>query len=218
MIKAILIDIDDTILDFGAYVRETMKTGFEKYGICRYDDSMYDTFKRVNTALWQELERGELTFSELTRDRWNRVFGALGLSFDGAEFERYFRAALFDSAIPVDGAYDMLGYLKDKYTLCAASNGPYAQQLNRLRVGKMDGYFTHFFISEAVGAQKPSPEFFRHCIDTLGIQPQEALMLGDSASSDIAGARAYGLKCCHFRGDADADYNITSLREIIDIL
>ena len=81
---------------------------------------------------------------------------ALGIDADGVKFEAYFRDCLFDSAIPVEGALSLLEYLKKKHVLCAASNGPYRQQVNRLKVGGMLPYFSDLFISEEIGAEKPS--------------------------------------------------------------
>lgn len=88
-----------------------------------------------------------------------QYFHSLHISFDGIVFEDYFRKAIYDSAIPIDGAYDMLSYLKEKYVLCAASNGPYAQQLHRLEIADMRKYFSYIFVSEKVGVSKPATGF-----------------------------------------------------------
>ena len=97
-----LIDIDNTLLDFDEYVRQTMQSGFAHFGLRPYEPFMDDVFERENNELWRALERGELTFAELKRVRWNSIFEALGIEFDGSVFEEYFRAALHESAIPVD--------------------------------------------------------------------------------------------------------------------
>lgn len=90
MIKAILLDIDNTLLDFDAYVKDSMKSGFKKFGLGTYKDSDYNTFTVINNGLWHEIEEGTLTFEELKKIRWNKVFDALGISFDGVLFEKYF--------------------------------------------------------------------------------------------------------------------------------
>ena len=51
MIKALFIDIDDTILDFVGYVKETMKIGFGKFGLPEYEPWMYDVFHEKNGEL-----------------------------------------------------------------------------------------------------------------------------------------------------------------------
>lgn len=231
MIKAVLIDIDNTLLDFDAYVKESMKNGFAQYGLRPYEDGMFPIFLRINAGLWQQVERGELTFDELKQTRWSKVFEELGISFDSGTFEAYFRQRLFDSAIPLAGAREMLEYLSVKYILCVASNGPWEQQVNRLRVGGMLGYFSHLFISEGIGASKPSKEFFSYSLDQINakrdqpIAACEVMMLGDSLTADMAGGIQNGLKTCWLnRSDAplpqsmEIDHVIKSWREIPTIL
>ena len=204
MIKAVLIDIDDTLLSFQEFVREAIKHGFRKFGLGEYREEMYEVFTRVNSAMWRDLEDGKLSFEELKKTRWNKVFKALRIRGDGVVFEGYFRDFLFDSAIPQEGALSLLEYLKPKYVLCAASNGPYAQQVNRLKTGGMLLYFDHLFISEEMGYSKPSKEFFDLCFHRLNnrrkdiIRPQEMLILGDSLSSDIKGGIGAGIKTAFY--------------------
>lgn len=235
MIRAVFIDIDNTLLDFDAYVRQTMREGFEKFGLGAYDEGMFSTFLKINNQLWGQIEQGQITMDELMQVRWNRIFAALGIRFDGVRFEDYFRDCLFESAIPVEYAPELLAYLQKKYILCAASNGPYAQQINRLERGGMLGCFSGLFISSRVGAAKPSPVFFNRCLKELNaflaergeaeILPSEIMMLGDSLSSDMAGAIGMGMKTCYFdrsrSGDTRGmhiDHVVFSLREVQEFL
>ncbi|MBR2742787.1 MAG: HAD-IA family hydrolase [Clostridia bacterium] len=235
MIKAVFIDIDNTLLDFDAYAAESMREGFEKFGLPPYEPAMLPVFKSLNEEFWRMIERGELDLEGLRRDRWNIIFRALGISFDGETFEAFFRERLFSSAIPVEGAHAMLSYLAPKYILCAASNGPYEQQMNRLRLAKMDGYFKFFFISGEMGLSKPSRAFFDAAIGRINaaerdaggpeIRSDEMMIIGDSLSSDIAGGRACGLKTCLFDprrtlmpGAPAPDYVIHELHEVRGIL
>lgn len=231
MIKVVLIDIDNTLLSFTGYVKEAMREGFSLFGLKPYTEAMFPVFKSINDSLWGQLEQGTLTFEELEKCRWDMIFKELEIDFDGMTFEEYFRKKLYYSAVPEDGAEDLLKYLSRKYTLCAASNGPYEQQINRLKIGKMDEYFTCCFISSKIGAQKPSREFFDHCISVLrdteypDLVPEEVIVIGDSISSDISGGRDYGMHTCLYqksgaleRDDSGAEYVIRNLAEIKNIL
>lgn len=231
MIKVVLLDIDNTLLSFSGYVKDAMKNGFSLFGLKPYTEDMFPVFERVNNALWRQLEQGAMTFEELMECRWNRIFDALGIEFDGTVFEEYFRKELFTSAVPEEGAMDLLEYLSRKYTLCVASNGPYEQQMNRLRLGNMSGYFTHCFISSQIGAQKPGRQFFERCFKVLqesgfpDLSPEEVIIIGDSVSSDIAGGLAYGMRTCLYRKGrtsedeySGADHLVDSLAEIKAIL
>lgn len=113
--QMIFIDIDNTLLDFDAYIRQTMREGFAHFGLKPYEPYMEAVFHRENGKLWRQIEQGTLTFRELEEIRWDRVFAALDIAFDGQVFEKYFRAALYDSAIPVDGAMELLEALHGKY-------------------------------------------------------------------------------------------------------
>ena len=235
MIKALFIDIDNTLLDFDGYVRETMKKGFQKFDLKHYTEEMFPVFRRINTELWQEIEEGKLTLAELTKIRWSRILETLNIDFDGIRFEDYFREGLFHSAIPIDGAMEMLSYLEKRYLLCAASNGPYEQQRNRLKKAGMDPFFSHFFISERIGVSKPAEAFFTRSIQELNealihrgedpTTPSEIMIIGDSLTSDMAGGQKSGLKTCLFdrerkykKEDLAVDHIICDLREVSSIL
>jgi len=111
-LKVIFIDIDNTLLSFDGYVRESMRNGFREFGLRSYEPWMYDVFKEENDKLWCMIERKELVFEELIKIRWNNIFKRLGIDADGPAFETYFRSRLNESAIPVDGAMEMLEALK----------------------------------------------------------------------------------------------------------
>lgn len=211
--KAVFIDIDNTLLDFSGYVRETMETGFAHFGLKPYEPYMYDIFRHENDMLWRQIELGELVFDELKKIRWRNVFRALDIEFDGPTFETYFRDALYNSAIPMPGAMELLEILSSsgRYIICAASNGPYEQQLHRLEIAGMSQYFDYVFISERIGVSKPAAEFFDRAFAELNegrevedrISPDKTVMVGDSLTSDMAGGRNYGMKTCYYsRGKA----------------
>ena len=208
-LKAIFIDVDNTLLSFDEYVKQTMEQGFAHFGLRAYEPWMYDKFTQVNNGLWRQIEDATLTFAELTKIRWNRVFEALDIEFDGPVFEKYFRGALYDSAIPEEGAYELLAALKDDYLLYAASNGPYEQQLHRLEIAGMRDAFDDVFISEKVGASKPSEKFFNYAFAKINagreqqITPQGCMMIGDSLTSDIRGGQMYGMQTCLYRRSED---------------
>lgn len=231
MCRAIFFDVDNTLLSFDEYVRESMQNGFKKYHLRPYEEEMFSVFRQINNGMWLDLEKGKMNFEELKEQRWNRIFEALGISFDGVVFEEYFGRCLVESAIPEAGALELLQYLYGRYILCAASNGPYLQQENRLKISGMLPYFSHLFISEEIGASKPSEKFFQICLDRLNenvdeeIQPHEIMMVGDSLSSDIMGGAKFGMQTCFYHpsktpvsGDVQADYIVSSLEEIRRLL
>ena len=228
MIRAIFIDIDNTLLDFDAYVKESLRSGFKQFGLPEYEPFMYDTFKEINDDIWRQLERKEIDFETLKKNRFNLIFKALGFECDGEAFETYFRSALNESAIPVNGAYELLEVLSKDYILCTASNGPCNQQINRLQIADMLKYFEYNFISEKLGHSKPSRNFFDAAFAQLNdkranpIVPNECIMIGDSLTSDIAGGYEYGMKTCFYSHhkqdiqDSRINYFVKELCQIPD--
>ena len=178
MIKAVLLDVDNTLLDFDACVKAALRDGFAHFGLPAYEEGMFPVFTRINNELWHRLELGELTREELLAIRFDRVFEALGIGFDGVTFEDYFRSYLFDSAIHVEGAMELLNYLSKRYLLAVASNGPYEQQIHRLKISGMYPYLDYCFVSEQVAAEKPSQDFFEYCMQVMKGKRQEPACLG----------------------------------------
>jgi len=231
MLKVILFDVDNTILSFDEYVKESMKNGFRKFEIGIYEDEMFNIFNQINTGLWHALEKGEMDFGQLQKKRWNMIFERLGIKADGAAFETYFRACLFESAIPENGAPELVKHLYGRYLLCVASNGPYAQQVNRLKRSGMLPYFSDLFISEEIGSSKPSEVFFKTCINRLNAKAEqkiascEMMIIGDSLSSDMAGGIQAGMQTCFYNPHKKAvpcgmhlTYHVSSLKEIETLL
>jgi len=231
MIKVIFMDIDDTIFDYSAFVKRAMKEGFENYGLLPYTEEMFDLYNKINSKLWVSEENKERTVQELNNICWSIMFKELEISLESQIFANYFSKELHRSAIFVPNALELIEYLNGKYIMCVASNAPYEQQINRLKVGGIDSFFSHTFISSTIGAKKPDKEFFDFCFKELrktgyeNLLPEETIIIGDSMTSDIVGGKNYGMKTCLYtRGekcDLDypkADYIVSDLLDIMKIL
>lgn len=192
MIKAVFIDIDDTLLDFGKCAEYAMAESFKDFGLV-FDIYMFTVFEEINAGLWHRLEKGEITKSDLYGKRWVTVLGKFGITnIDGGEFEQHFQRHISESAEKVDGADELLMYLSSKYKIYAASNGPHEQQIKRLKRANLLKYFTDVFTSELLRLQKPDIAFWDACFCRAdNINPEETVLIGDSLHADISG----GIKC-----------------------
>lgn len=223
MIKAVLIDIDNTLLDFGKSAYLAIKNGFEDRRF-EFNENVMTVFHSVNDFLWGKIEKGGLTKEELFDVRWNMIFEKLSINADGHEFETYFRRYLFDSALPMDGAVDILKYLSSRYKIYSASNGANDQQINRLTNAGMIGYMQAVFTSQLLGVQKPDKLFFEKCLSLMNCACDEVIMIGDSLNADICGAKNVGIKTCLYAPNGDisshdcADTVVKHLNEIKNIL
>lgn len=226
MYKAVFLDIDDTLLDFSACAAEAMRRGLEQRGEV-YREEMFPVFTRINLGFWHGIETGEITRAELAARRWNAVFAALGLShLDGPAFEVDFKHFLTRSAVPIPHAREVVAELAARVPLYAASNGPQAQQEKRLARAGLLPFFERIFTSEAIGAEKPSRDFFAACFAELpDIAPAQVLFVGDSLTADMAGGIAFGMDCCWYDPQAQPcppgivpRYIIRDLRELPGLL
>ena len=193
MTTTIFIDIDNTLLDFDKCAYLSMKSSFEDCGL-PFDDNMFATFERINLALWHRLEDKIITKEQLFKLRWPTVLAGIGIDYDGNDMEARFKHYLYTYAVTIEGAERLLRYLSQKYKIYATSNATYEQQISRLKSAGFDKYFSGYFISEKVGAEKPSKEFFDHCFNNLTVSKDEVVMIGDSPTADIKGGSMYGIK------------------------
>ena len=223
-IKVVLIDIDNTLLDFNKGAEIAVGVAFNKCGLS-FNKHCFNTFIEQNDLLWEKIERGELTREGLHQIRFKTIFNVLGITADGIMAETEFRKTLFDVAVPVDGALELVEYLSKKYKVYCASNAIYNQQINRLKLSKMHDYFSGFFISEKIGYQKPTKEFFDFCFYNMQVKPEQTIMIGDSLTADILGAKNYGLKSIWFNqfdkqnnSDIVPDYVVKELLQIKNML
>lgn len=220
----VFIDIDDTLLDFTKCANDAIKSACNKFGVS-YTTTLVDTFHPINLDLWHRLEKKEVTKEKLFDTRFQIVFDKLGIKADGIAFETAFRENFHESAILVDGARDLLEYLRSKYKVYVASNASMHQQTNRMKRAELDGYIDGYFVSEEIGFPKPQKEFFDACFKALpDVKPQDVVMIGDSLSADIKGACEYGLKTIWYNhrneptSDVKCDYIVSRLSEVKNIL
>ena len=226
MIRAVLMDVDNTILDFEKCSRWALYSAANKMDIF-LPENTFPVFMSVSDKLWKEYEDGKITREEIFEIRWKVVFSVVGLDADAQTFDRYFLKYLGRSTEQVNGARDILKYLSERCDVYTASNGIAASQKNRLEEAGLLGFLTGTFTSESIGYAKPQAGFYRYCLDNMEIRypPHEILAVGDSVRADIEGAKAFGIQTCLFDrkgiydcGECPADFVIRRLEELKEIV
>lgn len=209
MKKIILLDLDNTLIDFNECARHSIMNIFEELGF-DYTEKVFETFICENVKIWKRLEDGEITKAELRANRWNIILGKLGIDYDGTIIEEKFENGVAQGAYAVEGAYELLDYLYPKYELYIVSNGFRFVQESRLKIGGFRKYFKDIFLSEDIGIQKPAKEFFDYCFEKLDNPDKEnVILIGDSLSADITGGLSYEIDCIWFNKNGDeSPYNI----------
>ena len=225
MKKTILLDLDNTIIDFNECARHSIMDIFQDLGF-HYDENVFDTFITENVKIWKRLELGEIDKIYLRANRWNIILGKLGIDYDGTIIEERFENGVAKGAYSVEYAYELLQYLYNKYDIYVVSNGFRFVQESRVKIGKFDKYFKELFLSEDIGIQKPDIRFFDYCYEKLGSPPKEELILiGDSLSADIKGGNNFGIDTIWFNKNNDPapsdiipTYTVEKLSQIKEIL
>ena len=225
MIKFIFLDLDDTLLDFHLAERIAMKATFREMGVPD-DDATLARYSEINRSCWEKLERGEWTRGEVLVGRFKLLFAEIGSSADPASTQAMYEDKLCIGHHFLPGAEALLDGLFGKYKLYITSNGTARVQDSRIASANIARYFDGIFISQRVGADKPSPIFFERVFSAIpGFDPDEAIIVGDSLTSDIAGGIAAGIRTCLFnpksragRDDILPDYEIKSLDELIPLI
>lgn len=220
--KALLIDIDGTLLDFRQAEIRGIDAVMEHYGVDP-DREKEQRYHDINQIFWQKYERGEITRGQINEGRYVAFFEELGIDADWEVCEKLYREQVDSLVIVIDGAEDMLRYLSEKYPLYVASNGYGKMQRDRLEKAGLIGYFCDVFVSEDTGSQKPQKEFFDYCFARMeeGLKPEEVMIVGDGLTSDMAGGNRAGIRTCWYNAFGEVndagvsiDREIHSLEEI----
>lgn len=225
MVKYILLDIDDTLLDFKKAEAIAIRKTFSTMGIA-VDDALIARYSEINMAQWERLERGELTREQVLVTRFDILFEEMGMNIPSEMAQATYEYLLGIGHYFIDGAEELLEALYGKYKLYIVSNGTANVQDRRLKSAGIGKYFEKIFISERVGHNKPSKEFFDTALSQIeGFDRNSAVLVGDSLTSDILGGINAGIKTCWFnprgkqpRPDIVPDYEIKSLSELPELL
>jgi len=223
--KTVLLDIDDTILDFHECAKATILRAGEDFGI-EFTQEMINYYMEQNAFLWGQYEKGIITREDIFQTRFPLLFKEYGFDVDVLEFEKAFQVYFKTQYKFVDGAVELVEYLSKKYDLYVASNSLMQTQVSRLTSAGLINKFKKLFVSDDIGYQKPTREFFEECFSKIpDFDREKTIIIGDSLSSDIKGGCRVGIKTCWFNPkkienntEFKADYEITSLKEIKNIL
>ncbi len=227
--KAIFLDWDDTIGDWSTAANKALQDIYAHYQLNRLYPTFEDylnVYAPYNLKLWGMYGRGEVTKEWLHLERFLRPIEGLPGTGDGlqelahemgVEFLRLTNK--YFCLLPE--AEKVVKYLAAKYPLTIISNGFKEVQHYKFEHSGLAPYFTHMLISEEVGINKPQPQIFEIALERNGITADQAVMVGDSYSSDIAGAKAAGIdQIWIHEGETDetATYIVPKLTDILHML
>jgi putative hydrolase of the HAD superfamily len=159
-----------------------------------------------------------MTLEQSRLERFRRLLERSGVSPTDeqvAEITRFYHQAYLDSDQPVAGALNLLKALRQRgHKIGVVTNNIAAEQVKKIRACGMEELIDELVVSEEAGACKPDPAIFRVALERLDCRPEEAVMIGDAWATDIAGARAAGIRAIWFNPRGLPSPDPTQTREI----
>mgnify|MGYP004599988421 FL=1 len=223
--NCIMMDIDNTLLDFDAAERKALLETLQQFSLpC--DEAAVSRYHEINSSLWGELNKGKIRRDKLVIERFDRFVKEIGAAAKATELNRAYTEHLATHADVIPGAEEALQELAEVATMIAVSNGTESVERGRLKLSGFEKYFDDIFISEAVGVSKPNPKIFQMAMRKLGIEHSDkVLVVGDSLSADIQGGVNAGLDTCWVNMNGlenesglTPTYEVKALRELYPIV
>jgi putative hydrolase of the HAD superfamily len=199
--RAVLFDLDDTLFDHRRSSRAALAAVHERFA----GSVAFDLFERHHTRYLEEMHievlAGRIGLDEARRERFRRVFGALGLTLTDRETwdaAAAYRAGYVDARTPMEGARELLAAVHERVRVGVVSNNLLEEQRDKLEFCGLAPFVDALIVSEEAGMSKPDPAIFRIALDRVGVSAADAVMVGDSWAADIVGARAAGIRAVWF--------------------
>lgn len=221
MIKAVIFDLDNTLVDFMAMKRQALDAAIHAMRDAGLRLPVEEIRRRIDAIYEQRGIEFQNVFDQLLFDEFSKIDYKI-LSSGIIAYRRAREAAL----VPYPHVYMTLVELaKMHLKLAVVSDAPAREAWLRLCYLNFHHIFDVVVTFDDTGERKPNPGPFRKALERLGVKPEEALMVGDWAERDVVGAKQVGMKTVFARyGDtfgtvvSNADYDIDDIAQVIDIV
>ena len=205
-VRAVLLDLDDTLFDHQHCAREALRGVRNLHGVLAGMDP--DLLERSHAEILEELHLevmvGRVDLAAARVERFRRLYRAAGLDADtdlSARTAAAYRDAYVHARRPIDGAVQFLEAIRARATVVVVSNNLLEEQREKLRGCGLGDYVDVLVVSEEVGVAKPDSRIFQVALERAQVRAEEAVMVGDSWANDVEGARAAGIRAVWFTRD-----------------
>ena len=201
MTRAVLFDLDDTLFDHRTSARAALAEVHRRHAatvdFARFDED----HSRHLEELHVEVLAGRMSIDDARRERFRRLFAAVGIAADEARIDTIasaYRAGYVGARRVVEGAAALLEAVRPHARIAIVSNNLLEEQRGKLHFCGLASLVDELVVSEEVGLSKPDPGIFAVALARLGVGAGEAVMLGDSWGADILGAARAGIRAVWF--------------------
>ncbi|MFL3025710.1 MAG: TIGR02253 family HAD-type hydrolase [Candidatus Neomarinimicrobiota bacterium] len=221
MIKAIIFDLDNTLLDFMKMKQFAVKaaiTAMNEAGLNIDEDQAYkDIFKLYESKGWEN--------QQVFDDFLIQNFGKVSNKILAAGIVSYRRAREATLLVYPNVNKTLIELIKMGIQLAVVSDAPSREAWMRLYYLNLHHVFDPVLTYDDSGAHKPSPKPFEMALDILNVNSDEALMIGDWPDRDVVGASQIGMKTIFARYgdtfgtvDSGADWDVNDIYEVVNIV
>lgn len=228
--RAVLFDLDHTLLDYSSSVLESMRRTCADHGLFESDPEGWEPFWRAfnehNSRHWLDFVSGGSvkSMSDVLKFSFRDALAGTEEGLHERLSESYWHY-FCGSCIYEEGAERLLSELAGEFSLGIVSNGIGEAQRGRLRAGLILDRFQAVVVSDEAGVRKPDARIFERALKELGASREQTLFIGDSLQDDYRGAVHAGLDFCYYnrRGGSlpagvEPKYAVTRLGEIADLI
>jgi len=224
--SCVFFDLDHTLWDYETNSEETLHELFNEYKLNASSfKEFYNAFVKINTAIWNDYDRGLIGKEVIRNERFDRIFKSVGIVDYNLSIkfsEHYIRQSPTKKHL-VPHAKEILDYLLPKYPLYVITNGFEEIQSTKMQSSGITDYFKGVVTSARAGCKKPEKEIFEFALRENGFACSDTIMIGDNLLTDIAGARNARVDTVYYNPyktphEELVTYEISSLRELTAIL
>lgn len=204
MPRAVLFDLDDTLFDHRHGTHQALAALQVRYPCFR--GWTHEAFAARHSQLLERLHldvlAGMLSVDEARIRRFGDLLAEAGepeAAELAAEAAAAYRAAYLAAWRLVPGSNALLAALRSRgLGIGVVTNNVVSEQTRKIDALGLRPFLDSVVISEAAGVTKPDPRIFFLALAELSAEPAEAVMVGDSWTADVVGARAAGLRAVWF--------------------
>ncbi|MDH4058676.1 MAG: YjjG family noncanonical pyrimidine nucleotidase [Cyclobacteriaceae bacterium] len=225
----IFFDLDHTLWDYETNSRETLMEIFAEHKLLDFGISGFEAFlqqfKIVNQKLWHLYDHGKITSEIIRNQRFVQILEKFNVSDEplSQKLSEYYLNVSPKKGNLMPCAVDTLKYLSKNYSLSVITNGFDDVQRTKLQAANITSYFDHIVTSETAGHKKPAREIFHFALEANNISANQAVMIGDNLSTDIAGAKNASIDSIFFNPEkiehkVEVNHEINQLDELCALL
>jgi putative hydrolase of the HAD superfamily len=216
--RAILFDLDDTLLDRRQSIELFLAGQYSRFR----ERFLPHRFPAVETLFFELDDHG----GARRVDVYRQLVEDLQLDLDPQVLVDDFHAKAWNNCQLLPDADMILHHFSELgWKLGLITNGSVGFQVPKIRAAGLIDRFQAICISGREGVRKPDPEIFRRACSRLEVEPEDCVFVGDNPFADIAGSKRIGMRAVWYRRfhhwptylDCQPDAVIGGLRQLREI-